>query len=97
MLDLFGVFLLVLIGIELLDTIKICLKENLVHVEVVVLLAIIALARKVVVFKVEELDGLKIAGLGTLILALAFSYYLLKRSGLFVCKMKDDILDKDPL
>lgn len=95
LIDLFGIFLLVLIGIELLDTIKIYLKENVVHVEVVVLVAIIALARKVVVLKVEELEGVKIAGLGILILALAVSYYLIKKSGLFICKMDDDAANKN--
>lgn len=44
LMDLFGVFLLVLIGIELLDTIKVYLKENVVNVEVVVLVAIIAVS-----------------------------------------------------
>jgi uncharacterized membrane protein (DUF373 family) len=87
LMDLFGVFLLVLIGIELLDTIKIYLKENVVHVEVVVLVAIIALARKVVVLKLEEWDGAMIAGLGALIISLAVTYYLIKRAGLFVCDM----------
>ena len=49
LMDSFGVFLLVLIGIELLDTIKVYLRRNVVRVEVVVLVAIIAVARKVVV------------------------------------------------
>ncbi|MBW6534326.1 MAG: phosphate-starvation-inducible PsiE family protein [Mariniphaga sp.] len=35
LMDLFGVFLLVLIGIELLDTIKVYLKQNQVHVELI--------------------------------------------------------------
>jgi len=90
LMDLFGVFLLVLIGIELLDTIKIYLKENVVHVEVVVLVAIIALARKVVVLKLEEWTGGMIAGLGALIIALAVAYYLIKRAGLFKCDMGYD-------
>ncbi len=90
LMDLFGVFLLVLIGIELLDTIKIYLKENVVHVEVVVLVAIIALARKVVVLKLEEWDGAMIAGLGGIILALSVSYFLIKKAGLFVCDMGYD-------
>jgi len=96
LMDLFGVFLLVLIGIELLDTIKIYLKQNVVHVEVVVLVAIIALARKVVVLKLEEWDGAMIAGLGALILSLAVTYYLIKRAGLFVCDMGwDDDKNKE--
>lgn len=41
-----GAFLLVLIGVELLDTIKAYFRENTIHVEIVVLLAIIAVARK---------------------------------------------------
>lgn len=94
LMELFSVFLLVLIGIELLDTIKVYLKENIMHVEVVVLVAIIAVARKVVVMKVEELDGLKIIGLAFIIVALAFAYYYIKKSGLMVCSFDDNEKDK---
>lgn len=85
LMDLFGVFLLVLIGIELLDTIKVYLKRNVVHVEVVVLVAIIAIARKVVVLKIENLSGEVILGIAGLIIALAIAYYLIKKAGLFIC------------
>ncbi len=47
MITVLGAFLLVLIGVELLDTIKAYFRENTIHVEIVVLLAIIAVARKV--------------------------------------------------
>lgn len=90
LMDLFGVFLLVLIGIELLDTIKVYLKQNQVHVEVVVLVAIIALARKIVILKVEQLAGETIIGIGVLIIALAIAYYLIKKAGLMVCRFDDD-------
>lgn len=85
LMDLFGVFLLVLIGIELLDTIKVYLRRNVVHVEVVVLVGIIAIARKVVVMKIEELSGSTIIGLGVLVVALALAYYLIKRAGHMRC------------
>jgi uncharacterized membrane protein (DUF373 family) len=88
--DLFGIFLLVLIGIELLDTIKVYLKESVVHVEVVVLVAIIALARKVVVLKIEELSGELTIGIGVLIISLALAYYLIKKAGLMICNLKSD-------
>jgi uncharacterized membrane protein (DUF373 family) len=87
LMDLFGVFLLVLIGIELLDTIKIYLRENVVHVEVVVLVAIIAVARKVVVLKIEELEGMQVLGIAALVLSLSVSYYLIKKSGLLIFDM----------
>lgn len=90
LMDLFGVFMLVLIGIELLDTIKVYLRENVVHVEVVVLVAIIALARKVIALKLEDYSGTSIIGLGVLIVALGVTYYLIKRAGLMACKMDDD-------
>ena len=90
LMDLFGIFLLVLIGIELLDTIKVYLRQNVVHVEVVVLVAIIALARKVVVLKIEDLEGETLIGIGLMILALSVAYYLIKKAGLMVCDMGDD-------
>ncbi len=96
LMDLFGVFLLVLIGIELLDTIKVYLKENQVHVEVVVLVAIIALARKIVILKVEEMSGEVIIGIGILIIALSIAYYLIKKAGLMICDINDDDDDKKP-
>jgi uncharacterized membrane protein (DUF373 family) len=92
MMDLFGAFMLVLIGIELLDTIKVYLRDNQVHVEVVVLVAIIALARKIVILKVEELSGINIIGIGILIIALAVAYYLIKKAGLMKAKLKNHIL-----
>lgn len=80
--ELFGGLLLVLIGIELLDTIKIYLKDNIIHVEVVILVAIIALARKIIILKVEDYSGAVIIGIGVLILALTGAYYLIRKAEL---------------
>ncbi len=94
LMELFGIFMLVLIGIELLDTIKVYLKENVMHVEVVVLVAIIAVARKIVVLKIEDIDGLKIIGVAFIIVALAVAYYLIKKSGLIACSFDDNEKEK---
>lgn len=94
LMELFGVFMLVLIGIELLDTIKVYLKENVMHVEVVVLVAIIAVARKVVVLKIENIDGMKIIGIAFIIVALAIAYYLIKKTGLMACSFDDNEKDR---
>jgi len=93
LMELFGIFMLVLIGIELLDTIKVYLKENVMHVEVVVLVAIIAVARKVVVLKIEDIDGMKIIGVACIIVALAVAYYLIKQSGM-ICSSDNNEKDK---
>ena len=93
LMDIFGVFLLILIGIELLETIKIYLKHNVVHVEVVVLVAIIALARKIVILKVEELSSGIMIGIGVLIIALAITYYIIKKTGLMILNSDENPAD----
>jgi uncharacterized membrane protein (DUF373 family) len=87
-LDLFGVFLLVLIGIELLDTIKIYFKDNVVHVEVVVLVAIIAISRKVIVLEPSDYEPATLIGIGIIILSLAVSYFLIKKLGSEIINIK---------
>ena len=54
MLTVFAFFLMVLIGLELVETIKMYLDENVFHVEVVVLVAIIAVARKIIVIDYDS-------------------------------------------
>ncbi|MGB3608261.1 phosphate-starvation-inducible PsiE family protein [Psychroserpens sp.] len=75
----FGGFMLVLIGIELLRAMKIYLKENLVHAEVVILVAIIGLSRHIIDLKLDK-DPLYFAGLGILIVCIVGSYYLIRES-----------------
>lgn len=79
LLEIFGIFLLVLIGIELLEMIKVYLLDNVVHVEVVFMVAIIAIGRKVVVLDVKDLPSLTLIGISTIILALSLGYFLVKR------------------
>lgn len=76
-----GTFLLVLIAVELLDTMKAYITENVIHVEIVVLLAIIAIARKVILLDPSETDGLELVGIGIIIVGLAASYFMLRKAG----------------
>jgi uncharacterized membrane protein (DUF373 family) len=80
LLEIFGLFLLVLIGIELLEMIKIYLEEKLIHVEVVFMVAIVAIARKVVILDVKNLSGLTLVGIAAVIFALSAGYFLVKRT-----------------
>ena len=79
LLDLFGFFLLVLIGLELLETIRSYLVEHVVHAEVVVEVALIAIARKVIILDVKELPSLTLVGIAAIIATLAGAYYVIKR------------------
>jgi uncharacterized membrane protein (DUF373 family) len=78
LLELFGFFLLVLIGLELLDTIKTYLTTKKVHVEVVLLVSNIAIARKVVILEPKDMDSLKLIGIAAIIGALTIGYYFVK-------------------
>ncbi|MBN2012543.1 phosphate-starvation-inducible PsiE family protein [candidate division KSB1 bacterium] len=78
LMEIFGFFFMILIGLELLHTIKTYLIEDSVHVEVVILVAMIAIARKFIVLELKSMNSLTLIGLGTIILALAISYYLIK-------------------
>ncbi|MCG6910499.1 MAG: phosphate-starvation-inducible PsiE family protein [Deltaproteobacteria bacterium] len=79
LLEIFGFFLLVLIGVELLETIKAYLLEKVVHVEIVLEVALIAIARKVIIFDLEKYDSLTILGMAGLILAVSAAFYVVKR------------------
>ena len=79
LLDVFGMFLLVLIGVELLETVKMYLTQKTVHVEVVFTVAMIAIARKVIILDVKELSSLTLMGIGVIIFALSAGYYFLTR------------------
>lgn len=80
LLEIFGAFFLVLVGIELLETIKAYKTEGTVRVEVIILVALIALARKVIVFDGKGEEGtLTLLGIAAVIVALAVAYRFLKR------------------
>lgn len=78
LLELFGAFLLVMIGLELLDTVKIYLTKKTIHVEVVLLVGIIAIARKVVILEPKTMDAMTLIGIAAIISALTFGYYFVK-------------------
>jgi uncharacterized membrane protein (DUF373 family) len=79
--NLFGFFLLVIIGIELLETLKTYLKENTIHFEIVILVALIAIARKVILLEPDNYsNGIVMIGIGVIILSLGAAYLLIKKA-----------------
>ncbi|MEJ5198867.1 MAG: phosphate-starvation-inducible PsiE family protein [Anaerolineae bacterium] len=80
LLDIFSFFLLVLIGVELLETIKAYFDEHVVHAEVVLEVAMIAIARKVITLDVKELSSLTLVGIAAIVVALAVAFYFVKRT-----------------
>lgn len=82
LINIFGFVLLILIGIELLETIKAYLIEHVVHVEIVLEVALIAIARKVIVLDTEKYPPMMLIGFSALILTLALGFYLERRGRL---------------
>ncbi len=76
LLDLFGYFLLVLIAVELLETMKAYLDEHVVHAELVLEVALIAIARKIIILDVKGLPAPSVFAVAALVLVLAAAYWL---------------------
>ncbi len=80
MLEVFGFFLMVLIGVELLESIKSYLEEDRVRAEVVFLVALVAVSRKVIILNYKEITPQMLLGISALIIALGAGYFLVRRA-----------------
>ena len=80
MLYVFGFFMMVLIGIELMETVKIYLEEDRVHVEVILIVAVIAISRKIIIMDIKDVGALNLLGIAAIVLALSYGYFLVKRA-----------------
>jgi len=81
LLEIFGLFMLVIIGIELLETImKTYMTPGRAHYEVVLTVAIIAIARKVIILDLKEQETWSLIGIACIVISLTGGYYLMKKS-----------------
>jgi uncharacterized membrane protein (DUF373 family) len=76
--DIFGLFLMVLIGLELMTSIEMYLRDSMIHAEVMFLVALTAVARKVVILDAKLIDPLTVFAIAALVIALSAGYYLIK-------------------
>ena len=79
MLATFGAFMAVLIAIEIFVNITIYLKEDVIHVKIVLATALMAVARKAIILDFKTVSAAHVIGLGILVLALSIGYWLVKR------------------
>ena len=78
MLKIFSLFFNVLIGMELYETVRLYLKEDVFHAEFVLLVGLIAVSRKVIILDYSTLHPAELFAIATLIVVLAGGYYILK-------------------
>lgn len=72
----FGSFMAVLIAIEIFINITIYLRDDLIHIRIVMATALMAVARKVIIFDMESVEGSYLWGLAAVVLAMSIGYWL---------------------
>ncbi|MCR9515829.1 phosphate-starvation-inducible PsiE family protein [Vibrio alginolyticus] len=76
MLATFGAFMAVLIAIEIFINITIYLRENVIHVKIVMATALMAISRKVIIIDFETLSPMYLIGIAAVVLSMSLGYWL---------------------
>ncbi len=82
----FGAFMVVLIAIEIFQNIILYLRDDVIHVKIVLSTALMAIARKVIILDYNELEPLYIFATGVVLVATGITYY-------YVHKIPDSVSD----
>jgi uncharacterized membrane protein (DUF373 family) len=75
-LETFGAFMAVLIAIEIFINITLYLRDDVIHVKLVMATALMAIARKVIIFDFDKVAPGYVYATGAVILALSIGYWL---------------------
>ena len=80
LLNIFSRFLLILIGLELIEATKVYLNKETVHVETIFLVALIAITRKVIILDLQKYSPPMLLGIASIIFSLSLGYFFLKKA-----------------
>ncbi|NLX23584.1 MAG: phosphate-starvation-inducible PsiE family protein [Phycisphaerae bacterium] len=72
----FGAFMAVLIAIEIFVNITIYLRDDVIHIKIVMATALMAIARKVIIMDMQESTPAEMYGLAAVTLAMSVGYWL---------------------
>lgn len=75
----FGAFMVVLISIEIFQNIVLYLRDDVIHVKIVLATALMAIARKVIILDYDELDPMYIFATGIVLLATGITYFFVHK------------------
>lgn len=78
--EIFGMFLNVLVALEILQNITAYLRKHVIQVELVIVTSLVAIARKIIILDLDKTSGTSIIGLGVGIFALSISYWIIRVS-----------------
>ncbi|WP_290581506.1 phosphate-starvation-inducible PsiE family protein [Ketobacter sp.] len=79
MLATFGAFMAVLIAIEIFINITIYLRDDVIHVKIVMATALMAIARKIIILDMEKLEPSYLYAIGGIMLATSIGYWLIHK------------------
>ena len=75
----FGAFMVVLIAIEIFQNIILYLRDDVIHVRIVLATALMAIARKVIILDFDELEPMYVVGTGIVLIATGITYYFIHK------------------
>lgn len=78
--EIFGLFLGILIALEILENITAYIKTHVVEVELVLATALTAVGRKFIILDLNKVSGVSLIGLAIAIFALAIGYWIVRTS-----------------
>jgi uncharacterized membrane protein (DUF373 family) len=91
----FGAFMAVLIAIEIFVNICIYLREDVIHVQIVMATALMAIARKVIILDFNKTSPEYVWAIAGVVFAMSIGYYLVLNSSQTCIAMFDPIFPKD--
>jgi len=75
----FGAFMVVLIAIEIFQNIILYLRDDVIHVKIVLATALMAVARKVIILDYDALDPMYVFATGLVLIATGVAYYFVHK------------------
>lgn len=76
--------MLVVISLELFETIKLYLDKHVISADFIILVALTAVARKIIIMDYSNVDPILIVGMGVIVIALSLGYYFIKKADLMI-------------
>lgn len=80
LLKIFGLFLNILIALEITQNITSYLSSHIIQIEMVIITSLIAVARKIIILDFEKISSTELLALAATIFALSICYWLVRRT-----------------
>ncbi|MGK7924515.1 MAG: phosphate-starvation-inducible PsiE family protein [Spirulina sp.] len=76
--DIFGLFLNILVALEILENITAYLKRHSIQLELVIVTSLIAVARKIIIFDLETKSSSDLIAISIAVFMLSISYFIVR-------------------